>query len=81
MITISIILFIEPSGSPIDIQARNITSTSITFSWSPPVPLDANGIITGYLLNLTRNGVIRTHLLSISSYTEAGTLNLLHNMI
>ena len=54
------------------IQATNITSTSITFSWSPPMPLDANGFITGYLLNLTRNGATRTHLLSVPLYTATG---------
>ena len=31
----------------------NVTSTTIHFSWQPPLREDQNGIITGYLLNVT----------------------------
>ena len=31
----------------------NITSTTIHFSWEPPLTEDQNGVITGYILNVT----------------------------
>lgn len=31
----------------------NVTSTTVHFSWQPPLREDQNGIITGYLLNVT----------------------------
>ena len=31
----------------------NITSTTIHFSWEPPLTEDQNGVITGYILNIT----------------------------
>ena len=31
----------------------NITSTTIHFSWEPPLSENQNGVITGYILNVT----------------------------
>ena len=31
----------------------NVTSTTIHFSWQPPLREDQNGVITGYMLNVT----------------------------
>ena len=45
--------FPAPSGPPIEIGAT-ATSSALTVTWSPPSPLEANGPIIGYTLQLTR---------------------------
>ena len=45
---------IVPSGPPTNINLFSTNSTSMTVSWDPPNPVDANGIITGYTLHFKR---------------------------
>ena len=42
-----------PSSEPRNVIVANVTSTSIHFSWQPPLSEDQNGVITGYTLNVT----------------------------
>jgi len=42
-----------PSSEPRNVSAVNISSTAICFSWQPPHFEDQNGLITGYVLNVT----------------------------
>ena len=42
-----------PTGPPLDVDATPVTSTSVTISWNPPAPENQNGVITGYVINLT----------------------------
>ena len=42
-----------PTGPPLDADATPINSTSVTISWNPPAPENQNGVITGYVINLT----------------------------
>ena len=44
---------IAPVSSPREISASLITSTSFVLSWLPPVEEDINGIVTGYIINMT----------------------------
>ena len=42
-----------PSMSPVNITVEATTSDSVTLSWSPPDVQSHNGVITGYLINVT----------------------------
>ena len=42
-----------PSSEPRNVTVVNATSTTIHFSWQPPLTEDQNGVITGYILNVT----------------------------
>ena len=42
-----------PSSEPRNVTVVNATSTTIHFSWEPPLTEDQNGVITGYILNVT----------------------------
>lgn len=39
---------LAPSGTPCDIQVANYTRERINVTWSPPDPLERNGVITKY---------------------------------
>ena len=45
-----------PTGPPLDVDATPVNSTSVTISWNPPAPENQNGVITGFMINLTRIG-------------------------
>ena len=42
-----------PSGPPQNFQSSEVSSRSITFTWDPPLFEDQNGVITGYIINVT----------------------------
>ena len=46
--------------SPVNLTVEATTSESVTLSWSPPGVQSQNGIITGYLINLTAIGTGET---------------------
>ena len=71
-----------PSGPPVDISATATTS-SVTVTWSPPSPLEANGIVVGYTLQLTRvryGGRTETHSLSGTTldFRKDGKINIIN---
>jgi len=42
-----------PSGFPQNFFALNVSSHSVLLTWSPPLPHERNGIVTGYFVNVT----------------------------
>ncbi len=42
-----------PSGPPRDVSVNALTSSSINIRWSPPLPVERNGIIRGYMVTVT----------------------------
>ena len=42
-----------PSGPPQNFQSSEVSSRSITFTWDPPLFEEQNGVITGYIINVT----------------------------
>lgn len=42
-----------PSGPPINIVAEANSSRSISLQWSPPLPEQQNGLLIGYVVNIT----------------------------
>ena len=81
----SLHLLLVPAGPPINITVVNKSPSSITISWLPPDPLDANGVITAYtfLFNRVKAGDLTRLNLSASqlSYTILGMLFTLYNLI
>ena len=49
-----------PSMPPVNLTVETTTSESITLSWSPPNVESQNGILTGYLINVTAIGTGQT---------------------
>ena len=45
--------FSEPSGAPTNIQVRVVSSSSVEVHWEPPSFFHHNGIISGYLVEVT----------------------------
>ncbi|KAL9967588.1 hypothetical protein ACROYT_G025850 [Oculina patagonica] len=43
----------EPSGSPQDVHAWTLSSTSIRVKWRPPLPAEQNGLILKYTVTYT----------------------------
>ena len=71
----------EPSGPPVEVKATNITPHSITILWQPPVILDANGVIVGYMLKITVSSsreTTRTVELTRPFYTISGAMRKLY---
>ena len=64
-----------PSGYPQNIEARNVSSRMSTLSWNPPNYEDRNGIIIGYVINVTNTR--RSETLQYTSNTTALTLSTL----
>lgn len=44
---------LAPSGPPLNIRASALSDSAIVITWDPPAPLERNGIITGYIVNIT----------------------------
>ena len=65
-----------PSRQPQNVQLSALSSTSILVTWSPPPVADQNGVITGYLINLTEadTGTV----LHMTSRTTSLTATSLH---
>ena len=65
-----------PSRQPQNVQLSALSSTSILITWSPPPVDDQNGVITGYLINLTEadTGTV----LHMTSRTTSLTATSLH---
>jgi len=44
-----------PSGPPLKFSVVATTPRSLYFSWEPPRPEEQNGVIVGYVVNVTSN--------------------------
>ena len=64
-----------PSGYPQNIEVRAVSSRMSTLSWNPPNYEDRNGVITGYVINVTDTR--RNETLQYTSNTTALTLSTL----
>ena len=47
------IQFIVPSGSPQTFNTTVLSPYSADLTWAPPSPEEQNGVITGYIINVT----------------------------
>ena len=45
-----------PSSPPRNVLANSNNETSLNVSWQPPLEMDHNGLITGYMINYTIDG-------------------------
>jgi receptor-type tyrosine-protein phosphatase Q len=58
----------KPSGAPTEPKPSDVTSTSFTLSWEPPLPEERNGIITHYELRLEKLSCTQTvHYVTVMS--------------
>ena len=64
-----------PSGYPQNIETRAVSSRMSTLSWDPPNYEDRNGVITGYVINVTNTR--RNETLQYMSNTTTLTLSTL----
>ena len=64
-----------PSGYPTNIEVRAVSSRMSTLSWDQPNHEDRNGIIIGYVINVTNTR--RSETLQYTSNTTALTLSTL----
>jgi len=46
--------FFAAPGSPTNFSATHVNSTALTLRWQPPPPEQRNGVITQYVVNITR---------------------------
>lgn len=65
-----------PSGFPRDVSVVSISSQSAEVSWNPPLQEERNGIIVGYIVTVSRQGMDTQ--LQLTSTTTTITLNMLN---
>ena len=53
LLLIVIIIIVAPNGSPNDFNATITSPYSAILTWAPPPPDQQNGIIIGYIINVT----------------------------
>lgn len=49
-----------PSGPPLVVSGTSFSPHSISLTWSPPSYTDHNGVITGYVINVTHTDTLVT---------------------
>ena len=65
------ILIVVPSGSPVNVTVRAVSSTSLLVSWQPPEQLEQNGIITGFKVQVQQSD----KLMQLREYDVTGDVN------
>jgi receptor-type tyrosine-protein phosphatase Q len=50
----------SPSGFPRDLYVNETTPYSISLSWHPPLETEQNGVIIGYIINVTHANTLQT---------------------
>lgn len=73
--------FSEPNAAPINVRARNLSSTSILVQWGEVPDTDKNGIILSYTVNYqaTPEGSLQqSQVVNASNSTREVTLTRLH---
>ena len=59
---------VVPIGYPQEVSVHRITSQSAELSWNPPLPEERNGILTSYIVTVTRQGSdIQLQLMSVAT--------------
>ena len=62
--------FVAPTGPPQNIYASEVEGSSLTLSWDPPLASEQNGIIAGYIINMTTDTGDRLEFIaSTNTYT------------
>ena len=61
-----------PSSPPLNFSVETTTPWSLLFSWEPPYPEHWNGILLGYVINVTTVDTGTT----IKLYSDVDTVNL-----
>ena len=69
-------LFIVPSGSPVNVQARTVDSTTIELQWELPLPGERNGIVIFFQVNVTATETKST--LIVNSTNDMMNITSLH---
>ena len=65
-----------PNTAPLHLQGSAVNSTTIYLKWQPPLFSDQNGVIRGYLINIS---VVETGaVLQLTSQTTARNISVLH---
>lgn len=49
----SLSFVIAPSDAPLDVTGQVVDSTTVSLSWSPPLPENQNGVIRKYIIAAT----------------------------
>ena len=70
-----IAIYSVPSGYPQNVEATAVSSRMSTLSWDPPNYEDRNGVIIGYVINVTNTR--RSDTLQYTSNTTSLTLSML----
>ena len=47
------LVFVAPSGPPLNITAQASSARTLSITWNPPAAEDRNGIILSYIVNIT----------------------------
>ena len=49
----SLPIYAAPTGPPQNFRGSEVSSRSISLTWDPPLFAEQNGVITGYIINVT----------------------------
>ena len=66
-----------PSSPPLNIMVTSRNPASLMMSWQPPLEIDRNGLITGYIIQYTRvgSGDMMSENVNVSSATTILTIS------
>ena len=66
-----------PSGPPLDVSGTSSSPYSISLTWTPPPSTELNGVITGYVINVTHTDTLVTlqHVSGNDSYANILSLD------
>ena len=65
-----------PAGPPQDVMALTQSPTSILITWSPPLALDRNGIITRYIVKYNLSSDVEANISTLDNSTQIVVTNL-----
>ena len=69
------LLPLAPSSAPGPVTGRNVSSSSLEVSWSPPPQADRNGIITNYTVYYRVKGSDASPIKSVQTGSSANQIN------
>ncbi len=73
---------VVPSGSPQTLTSGAVTATSLQVNWQPPSLSDQNGVITGYVINITSlNTGVSQQLTSTTTSLQVSSLTPFTNYV
>ena len=66
-----------PSSPPLNVMVTSVDPSSLMVSWDPPVEIDRNGPITGYVIQYTRVG--SSDMMSVN--VDSGTTHTISGLV